>query len=162
MSVFKSRDKDAYPIVNPPSAFSENEYLYKWTVELNEATQSNLCNGKMVYVKDKKQVYADMKEVLRRSGILFVLCDFHSDAKSIKEYVVFGKTMKIPIGALKFATENTENVFFAGFRWDFDGLYRLDIFKMQKSDGNYEDSYIKHLTAYVSRYPYTWQNWEHV
>ncbi len=162
MSYFKTIAKKTYPIVNPPAAFSSDDFLYDWTVRLNNATQTNLFGGRMLYVDDKKKLFEDMNGVLNDKGILIVLCDFNSDAKNSELYSIFGKSLNIPVGALKYAEGQECNAYFAGFRWRKNGGYALSLSRLDNSNGRYPDNYMQQLEAYLRKYPYVWQNWEHL
>lgn len=161
MSYFKIFDVKCYPVVNLPRAFSGDDFLYKWTVELNGATESNLAGGRMLYVDDKRKLFQEMDKALQEKGILVILCDFNSDAKSSMPYALFGKELKIPTGALKFAQDKESEVFFAGFRWQPEGGYVLTLEEMHR-EKDYIDEYMDNLEKYLRLYPSAWQNWEHL
>lgn len=162
MSYFKAIGKSGYPVVNPPTSFSSDDFLYIWTVELNASTQTNLLGGKMLYVVDKKKLFEEMNQALDEKGILIILCDFNSDAKTSTNYPIFGKNLNIPTGALKYAEQKEVGVYFAGFRWCREGNYALNLLKMTKDNGGYADDYMYRLETYLRQYPYAWQNWEHL
>lgn len=162
MSYFKSIGKKGYPVVNPPTSFSNDDFLYVWTIALNESTQTNLAGGKMLYVDNKKKLFEDMNHALNEKSILIILCDFNSNANNSKTYSFFGKNLNIPIGALKYAEQKEVGVYFAGFRWCPKGNYELDLITMNKDFNGYADNYMHHLETYLRKHPYSWQNWEHL
>lgn len=161
MSYFKLFNVKCYPVVNLPSAFSGDDFLYNWTVKLNAATESNLCGGAMLYVDDKRKLFEEMQRVLDEGSVLIVLCDFNSDAKNSMPLKLFTKELNIPTGALKYAQSKECEVCFAGFRWQAKRDYTLTLQKMDKEDG-YVESYMQNLEKYLRDYPYAWQNWEHL
>ena len=165
ISYYKTLGIRCYPVGNPPTAFSDDDYLYRFTLYLNEATETNLTGGCFVYNDNKKKLVAKTKECLSKRQIMIVFCDFNEVKPVNPVYGFLGKTLQIPGGVIRSIERNDTPVYFAGFHWQQSGKYSLSMERLRPApEGAEADTlgqrYITVLERYIRQNPSAWQGWD--
>ncbi|RYF84114.1 MAG: hypothetical protein EOO29_00790 [Comamonadaceae bacterium] len=169
-SCFKGWDLAAYPVANPPAAFGEDDFLYRFTVDLNQKTEANLIGGgRFLYVDDRRALLKGIRQALVQRQVLYVLCDFDEDAPGNRHHAFLGGQLRIPTGVLKAVVAQSDApVYFAGFRFDVAAKrYRLGWQRLARdpaSPGGCEGldaAYVAALQAWIQAHPHAWQGWQH-
>lgn len=165
ISFFKLCGLDSFPVGNPPTAFSADDYLYHFTVRLNQATATNLNGGRWLYNNQGRDFLLGLRHALQPGRILLVFCDFNEVRKSNPVLPFLGKTLQIPNGVLHFVEKESVPVYFAGFRWQPSGGYVMSLARLQTKARAPEAAslgaqYLSALEQHVRLYPSAWQCWE--
>lgn len=169
-SCFKGWDIAAYPVANPPAAFGDDDFLYRFTVDLNAKTQANLMGGAhFLYVNDRRGLLRGIRQAMARRQVVYVVCDFDEDAPGNVARPFLGGTLRVPSGVLRvFAEQPQLPVFFAGFRFDVRAArYRLNWRRLRgdpRLDGSsagLDVAYVNALQDWIRSHPHAWQGWEH-
>lgn len=159
LSCFKLWDIKTFPIGNPPEAFSPDQYLYNFTLRLNEATESNLNGGGWLFNNRKRELIKGIDSCIENRNLLVAFCDFNEVKKFNKHYFLLGRQIQPPSGVAEYIEKKYEvPVYFAGFGLHSDGRYRLHL---ERIDGhNIIPAYLEAFEQYLRLYPYVWQNWD--
>lgn len=165
ISFFKLCGLPVYPIGNPPTAFSADDYLYHFTLRLNRATATNLNEGGWLFNNQGKHFLTGLRQALEPQKILLVFCDFHEVKKSNPVLPFLGKTLQMPNGVLRLIEKETVPVYFAGFCRQPPGDYVLSLQRLSTQGTDPGASalgvqYLQALEAHVRRHPSAWQCWE--
>jgi len=165
ISSFKRYGLPAFPVGNPPTAFSEDDYLYRFTIKLNQATASNLCGGQWLYNNRGRQFLLGLRQALKPGRILLVFSDFNESGAQNPVLRFMGRTLQIPNGVLRLIEREKVPVFFAGFRREPPVDYMLSLVRLKNSNANPGSpslgvQYLKELEKHVRQYPSAWQYWE--
>lgn len=165
ISFFKRCGLPAFPVGNPPTAFSEDDYLYHFTLQLNQATATNLSGGHWLYNNQGREFLTGLRQAIEPGKILLVFCDFNEAKKSNPVLPFLGKTLQMPNGVLRLVEKEPVPVYFAGFRRQPPGSYVLSLTRLhtQAVDPKAEPlgvQYLQALERHVRQYPPTWQGWE--
>ena len=165
ISLFKRSGRAAFPIGNPPTAFSADDYLYHFTLSLNQATETNLSGGRWLYNDQGKAFVQGIRQVLESRQILLVFCDFNEVRKTNPVYPFLGKTLQIPSGVIRLVDKENVPVYFAGFRRQPPGGYALSLQKLQTRGVDpgappLAEQYVAALEHHVRQHPSSWQCWE--
>lgn len=164
-SYFKLYGLVTYPVANPPAAFSADDYLYNFTLRLNRDTESNLNGGHFLYNNQRKDFVQDLRHALGPGRVLLLFCDFNEVKNTNPVLPFLGKTLQIPTGVLRLVEKEALPVYFAGFRREPPGSYRLSLsrLKTQSTDpkaASLGEQYLAALEKHVRQYPAAWQCWE--
>lgn len=169
-SCFRGWGLGAYPVANPPTAFGDDDFLYRFTVDLNAKTEANLIDGgRFLYVNDRRALLKGIRQALDRRQVVYVLCDFDEDAPGNRSHPFLGGHLRVPSGVLRLVAQEPEvPVFFAGFRFDVSALrYRLGWRQLVRESGTeggchgLDAAYVRALQAWIQAHPHAWQGWEH-
>jgi lauroyl/myristoyl acyltransferase len=165
ISYFKVCGLASFPVGNPPTAFSDDDYLYHFTVRLNDATATNLNNGRWLFNNQGKDFLRGLKRALEPGNILLVFCDFNEAKKSNPVLPFLGKTLQIPNGVLRLVEKETVPVYFAGFHREPPGSYLLSLRRLRTQGADPEtaplgEQYLAALEQHVRQHPAAWQCWE--
>lgn len=169
ISFFKRCGLPAFPVGNPPTAFSADDYLYNFTLQLNQFTATNLSGGHWLYNNRGREFLLGLRQALEPRKILLVFCDFNEVKKSNPVLSFLGKTLQMPNGVLHLVEKETVPVYFAGFRLKPSGEYVLSLTRLQSQgvDPGVDPGvaplgvqYLRALEQHVRRYPSAWQCWE--
>lgn len=169
-SCFKGWGIVAYPLANPPTAFGSDDFLHRFTLDLNAKTEANLLGeGRFLYVDDRRTLLKGLRNALEQHRTLYVLCDFDEDAPSNVARPFLGGSLRVPSGALRvLAAQPRLPVYFAGFRFDLSrNCYRVGWRRLSRhpyvggSCEGLDAAYVTALEAWVRAFPQAWQGWEH-
>ncbi|MFA6499007.1 MAG: hypothetical protein WCV64_06710, partial [Desulfurivibrionaceae bacterium] len=64
ISFFKLSGLASFPVGNPPTSFSDDDYLYRFTLLLNQATATNLNGGRWLYNNQGKDFLLGLRHAL--------------------------------------------------------------------------------------------------
>lgn len=169
-SCFQGWGLAAYPVANPPSAFGEDEFLYRFTLDLNAKTEANLIGGgRFLYVDDRRALLRGVRQVMTQRQLLYVLCDFDEAAPGNVARPFLGGMIRVPSGVLRLVAEQPQwPVYFAGLRFDVhDARYRLSWRRLERdvslggACAGLDAAYVQALQDWVGAHPHAWQGWEH-
>jgi len=166
ISYFKTTGRDIFPIGNPPDAFSEDDYLYRFTLFLNHATETNLNGGRWLYNNQGKEFVRGIRQVLATRQILLVFCDFNELKKANPVNPFLGKTLQIPSGVIRLVEQEDVPVYFAGFYRQPTGCrYGLTLWPLREQNRPLQglslvDQYLAALEQHIRNHPASWQCWE--
>lgn len=166
ISFFKTVGPAVFPIGNPPTAFSSDDYLYHFTTRLNQATATNLNGGNWLFNNQGRNFLLGIRQVIESRQILMLFCDFNEARKSNPVMPFLGKTLQIPGGVLRLLEKEDIPVYFAGFYLQPHGMYQVH-FEPLRAEAAVEDGgvplaqrYLHALERHIRRYPSAWQCWE--
>lgn len=162
ISYFKTTGLASYPVGNPPTAFSEDDYLYRFTLYLNQSTATNLNGGEWLYNDQGRAFLLGIRHALESRQILLVFCDFNEPKKSNPVYPFLGKQLQIPGGVIRLVEKESLPVYFAGFSPQSSGRYALSLEPLHTGGGTppLAQQYLQALERHVRRFPAAWQCWE--
>ena len=165
ISFFKLCGLPLFPVGNPPAAFSDDDYLYHFTLRLNRATASNLNAGHWLFNDQGRDFLLGLRQALEPQRVLLVFCDFNEAKKSNPVLPFMGRTLQIPNGVLHFVEKTTVPVYFAGFRWQAPEGYVLSLTRLHTRGADagaapLGEQYLGALEQHIRRYPAAWQHWE--
>jgi lauroyl/myristoyl acyltransferase len=165
ISFFKVCGLPAFPVGNPPTAFSEDDYLYRFTLQLNQATATNLSGGNWLYNNRGRDFLLGLRQALEPRKIVLLFCDFNEAKKSNPIVPFLGKTLQIPNGVLRLVDKEPIPVYFAGFRRQPPDNYTMSLTRLQTQAINPQvaplgEQYLQALEQHVRQHPSAWQCWE--
>lgn len=164
ISFFKLCGLPAFPVGNPPSAFSEDDYLYRFTLRLNEATATNLNDGGWLFNNQGRDFLLGLRRALEPGKILLVFCDFNEARKNNPVLPFLGRTLQIPNGVLRLLDKTAIPVYFAGFRREPPGSYVMSLTRLRPQEAgpaaSLGEDYLAALERHIRQTPSAWQYWE--
>lgn len=165
ISFFKLCGLPLYPVGNPPAAFSEDDYLYQFTLRLNQATASNLNGGSWLFNSRGKEFLLGVRKSLELRKILLVFCDFNESKKTNPVLPFLGKTLQMPNGVLSLLEKECVPIYFAGFCLQSSDRYLLTLTRLQTKQDSPAAAplgvqYLEALERHVRQHPSAWQHWE--
>jgi len=165
ISFFKICGLPAFPVGNPPTAFSEDDYLYRFTLRLNQATATNLSGGEWLFNNQGRDFLLGLRHALEPGKILLVFCDFNEARKSNPVLPFLGRTLQIPNGVLRLLEKTPVPVYFAGFRREPPGSYVVSLTRLRPQEAGLSstslgEDYLAALERHIRQTPSAWQYWE--
>lgn len=167
-SSFKRWGLTTMPVANPPTAFSSNDYLYRFTLFLNGATETNLNGGRFLYVNGGREFLQSLRNALLERHVLLVFCDFNEAKPFNSSYPFLHRTLQPPSGVLRQALREGRPFYFAGFQWSpgegfalsLRPLIEIDVSPSEDSLDTVLRRYLTALSDHLRIYPHAWQMWD--
>lgn len=166
-STFKRWGLTTRPVANPPAAFSGDDYLYRFTLALNAATETNLNGGRFLYIDAGRDFLKELRASLRARQVVLVFCDF-DEAKPFNPRLPFlHGSFQTPTGVVRQALKVGSPLYFAGFQWSPRTGFELSIKPLGNDAAATADGladtmrrYLAALTEHLRAYPHAWQMWD--
>ncbi len=167
ISFCKTTGLASFPVGNPPTAFSADDYLYHFTLQLNEATATNLNGGAWLFNNQGRTFLQGIRQALASRQLLLVFCDFNEPKQANQVYPFLGRQLQIPGGVIRLVEKEDAPVYFAGFHLEpSSGNYSLHLEPLQGGSAPTAGTpplgqrYLAALERHIRRHPAAWQNWE--
>lgn len=166
-STFKRWGMTTMMVANPPAAFSSLDYLYRFTLFLNAASETNFNGGRILYVDGRREFLKGIQATLAARQVLLVFCDFNEDKAFNPRLPFLHGSLQAPSGVIRQALKAGRPLYFAGFQWTAGVGFELSIHPLETSGtataADLEETmrrYLAALTEHLHVYPHAWQMWD--